>query len=78
MAEKEVFQHLAEFANGRISIDRMLKWPNPEQVDLHSRALVSVHLLWFGQFHCVIVELRRDYRTVVKILISSKKNDDFL
>jgi hypothetical protein len=46
MAEKEVFQHLAEFANGRISIGRMLKWPNPEQVDLQSRALVSVHLIW--------------------------------
>jgi hypothetical protein len=27
MAEKEVFQHLAEYAKGRISIGRMLKWP---------------------------------------------------
>jgi hypothetical protein len=26
-AEKEVFQHLAEYANIRISIGRMLKWP---------------------------------------------------
>jgi hypothetical protein len=46
MAEKDGFQHLAEYTNGRISIGRMLKWPNPEQVDLHSRALVSGHLLW--------------------------------
>jgi hypothetical protein len=45
-AEKEGFQHLAEYTNGRISIGRMLKWPNPDQVDLHSRALVSVHLIW--------------------------------
>jgi hypothetical protein len=29
MAEKEIFQHLAEYSNGRISICRMLKWPNP-------------------------------------------------
>jgi hypothetical protein len=31
IAEKEVFQHLAEYANGRISIIRMF---------------VSVHLIW--------------------------------
>jgi hypothetical protein len=29
----------AECSNGR-------NWPNPDQVDLHSRALVSVHLIW--------------------------------
>jgi hypothetical protein len=34
MGEKEVFQHLAEYANGRISIGRMLKRPNPDQVDI--------------------------------------------
>jgi hypothetical protein len=42
MIEKEVFQHLAEYANSRISIGQMLKWPNwpnPEQVDLHSRVI---------------------------------------
>jgi hypothetical protein len=38
-AEKYGFHHLAEYTNGR-------NWPNPDQVDLHSRALVSVHLIW--------------------------------
>jgi hypothetical protein len=33
--QKEVFCHLAEYTNGR-------NWPDPEQVDLHSCALVSV------------------------------------
>jgi hypothetical protein len=27
MAEKGVFKHLAEYANSRISIGQMLKWP---------------------------------------------------
>ena len=49
MAEKEVFSiwpnmqivesQWAECSNGR-------SLPNPDQVDLHSRPLVSVHLLW--------------------------------
>jgi hypothetical protein len=39
-AEKEVFQHLTEYVNGRISIGRMLKWPKS------TRALVSVHFIW--------------------------------
>jgi hypothetical protein len=45
-ARKEVFQHLAEYTNGRISMSRMLKWPNPDQVDFHSHALISVLLIW--------------------------------
>jgi hypothetical protein len=46
MAEKDSFQHLTEYTNGRISIGRMLKWPNPEQVDRNERAWVEFHMLW--------------------------------
>jgi hypothetical protein len=36
---------------------------------LHCRALVSVTCSGFGQFHRIIVGLRRDYGAVVKIFI---------
>jgi hypothetical protein len=43
-AEKQIFQHLAEYANGRMSIGRMLNWPNPEQVDRNECGRVEDYL----------------------------------
>jgi hypothetical protein len=66
ISEKEVFQHLAEI--GRIQS----KWTSTRARSFRSTCS------GFGQFHRVMVELSWDYRTVVKLFISSKQNDDFL
>jgi hypothetical protein len=41
----------------KITIGRKLKLAENEQVDLHSRALATVHLLVFGQFQVFLLVL---------------------
>jgi hypothetical protein len=73
MAEKRFF---SIWSNGPISIGGMLKWPNPDQVDFHSRARVSVHWIWIRPIS-PFVWLRKDYRVVLKFFIPFKKNHEF-
>jgi hypothetical protein len=61
MAEKEDFQHLAEYANGRILLGRIQSmW-----ISTRAHSFQST-FSGFAQFHRVIVCLRRDYRAVMK------------